>query len=67
MNKVKEELEYHIYSIHIYRSSVLGNDWKSKVEELGYDVISKGGINWYHFETNCPKDKCIEIRKQLEN
>ena len=64
--KTNKELEYHRFSIHAYRSSVSPRDWEDKVKELGYDAIRDGGINWYHFKTNCPEEKCIEIRKQLK-
>ena len=65
-HKTNKELEYHRFSIHAYRSSVSPWDWEDKVKELGYDAIRDGGINWYHFKTNCPEEKCIEIRKQLK-
>ena len=64
--KINKEIEYHKFSIHAYRSSVSPWDWEKKVKELGYDAVRDGGINWYHFKTNCRKEKCVEIQTQLE-
>jgi len=67
--KTNKETEYHTFRFHAYDDrrggSVSPWDWESKVKELGYDAKRDGGINWYIFQTNCPKEKCSEILNKL--